>query len=401
MRGSTRKRGNTWTAYYDGPPDPHTGKRQQRSKGGFKRQKDAQAFLNRTLPTVDDGTYVEPSKQPLARYLLDEWLPGIRSTIRPLSAHRYERVATLYVAERDIGGSPLRGLTGAHLNALYAELEAEGLSIATRRLVHAVLRRALNDAVRWGKLSRNPAAAADPPSLPRSHAQSWSARELRAFLTQVRGMRLYALWRLAATTGMRRGELLGLPWQHVDLEQGRLRVEQQLVPTKGGPTFGPPKSRRSERTIALDPDTVQALREHRAAQVLERDFAGAAYQDHDLVFADGLGGPIYPTRLGEWFVYARKAAGIPTGTLHTLRHTAATLALTANPPVPLHVVASRLGDDPKTVLATYAHLLPHSDEMAAAAVASALVDSPLTNPGAESPGSPQLQGIPPVSRPAD
>jgi integrase len=112
--------------------------------------------------------------------------------------------------------------------------------------------------VRWGKLARNPSNAADPPSLARSRAQSWSPRELRTFLEHVEGDRLVALWRLAATTGMRRGELLGLPWRCVDLDAGSLRVEQQLVPIKGGCAFGRPKSRRSERTIALDPDTVAA-----------------------------------------------------------------------------------------------------------------------------------------------
>jgi integrase len=186
---------------------------------------------------------------------------------------------------------------------------------------------------------------------------------------------------------MRRGELLGLPWRCVDLDGARLRVEQQLVPTKGGCTFGPPKSRRSERTIALDAVTVDALREHRATQLLERDLAGPAYEDHDLVFGDELGRPIYPQRLTEWFSRHRKAAGIPVGSLHILRHTSATLALTASPPVPLHVVAGRLGDDPKTILGTYAHLLPHSDAMAADAVAAAIVDKPLTNdeiPEAES-----------------
>ena len=178
---------------------------------------------------------------------------------------------------------------------------------------------------------------------------------------------------------MRRGELAGLTWRTVDLEGGRLRVEQQLDPTSGGLTFGPPKTRRSERTIALDPETVDALRHHRDAQVLERDLAGPAYVDHDLVFCNEVGAPIHPDRLTEWFATRRKAAGIPTGTLHVLRHTAATLALTAKPPVPLHVVAGRLGDDPKTVLATYAHLLPHSDAEAAQVVAAALVDKSLTN----------------------
>ena len=120
-----------------------------------------------------------------------------------------------------------------------------------------------------------------------------------------------------------------------------------------------------------------ALREHRATQQLERQLAGPAYHDQDLVYASELGEPISPTRLSVWFTKARKAAGIPVGTLHTLRHTAATVALTEG--VPLHVVAARLGDDPRTVLGTYAHLLPHSDAQAAIAVASVLDDKPLTN----------------------
>ena len=179
---------------------------------------------------------------------------------------------------------------------------------------------------------------------------------------------LYPLWRLAATTGMRRGELAGLPWRHLDLETGKLAVEQQLVPTRGGATLGPPKSSRSRRTIALDPETVETLRRHRDAQLLERDFAGEAYVDRDLVFADPLGGPTHPQRLTEQFAKQRKAAGIPSGTMHVLRHTAATLALTEG--VPVHIVAARLGDDPKIVLSTYAHLLPQSDELAAERVAA-------------------------------
>ena len=111
-------------------------------------------------------------------------------------------------------------------------------------------------------------------------------------------------------------------------------------------------------------------------QVLERDLAGPAYEDGDLVFYDEIGRPIHPQRLSDWFTRSRKAAGVPTGSLHILRHTAATLALTATPPVPLHVVAGRLGDDPKTVLDTDAHLLSTSDEAAADVIAGALVAVP-------------------------
>ena len=224
--------------------------------------------------------------------------------------------------------------------------------------------------MRWGRLVRNPVDAANPPRAERSRAQAWTAKELGRFLEHVRGDRLFPLWRLAATTGMRRGELLGLTWRCLDLDGARLFRGAAIAPDCGGCTFGPPKSARSRRTIALDTETVAALSEHREAQLLERDFAGAAYVDADLVFCDELGGSIHPKRLTEWFGKHRKAAGIPTGTLHILRHTAATLALTEG--VPVHIVAARLGDDPNTVLSTYAHLLPQSDELAAERVAALL-----------------------------
>ena len=392
MRGSTRKRGSTWWAYWDLLPDPQTGKRRQKAKGGFTTRKAAQAHLANVIVDVNDGGYVEPSKTPLATFMRDEWLPAIRGQLRPSTAYTYERIVRVQIERRDIGTIPLRALSPGHVNGWLGELEAANLSAATRRLAFAVLRRAIGDAMRWDRVRRNVAAAADPPAVPATRVHAWTAAELRRFLDRVRYDRLYGLWRLDGTTGMRRGELLGLTWQELDLDARRLRVTQQLLPRQARcdacghkhASFGPPKSRRSERTVALDHGTVDALRSHQDAQLVERDRAGAAYRDHDLVFADEIGAPIDPRRLSEAFVHHRKAAKIPTGSLHVLRHTAATLALTASPPVPLHVVAARLGDDPKVVLSTYSHVLPHSDELAAEAVAAQLVDSSLTQ-GAESP----------------
>jgi integrase len=103
---------------------------------------------------------------------------------------------------------------------------------------------------------------------------------------------------------------------------------------------------------------------------LERDFAADAYEDRDLVFCDELGGPINPQRLSHRFAALRVEAGLPAGSLHTLRHTAATLALTSE--VPVHIVAARLGDRPEQILSTYSHLLPRSDEIAAERVAAAI-----------------------------
>jgi len=157
------------------------------------------------------------------------------------------------------------------------------------------------------------------------------------------------------------------------------RVERQLIPTKGVATFGPPKSKRSERTIALDPATVDALRAHRDVQQLERDLAGPAYDDGDLVFCNELGRPINPELLSKSFAKHRKAAGIPTGPpAHVAPHGrhARSDGHAACPPARC---SGSLGDDPKTVLSTYAHLLPHSDAMAAEVVASVLADKPSTN----------------------
>jgi integrase len=369
MRGHVRKRGSSWTVVYDEGYDEH-GRRRQRTKGGFPTRREAQAFLTDVLARLGDGSYAQPSKQTLGDYLTREWLLAIESTVRPLTFTQYRSVVRIRIVPT-LSHLRLQALTGGHLNTLYRELEQAGLSVATRRQTHAVLHRALRDAVRWGKLIRNPADMADPPAAARTRVQSWTSKELGRFLEHTRGDRLFALWRLAATTGLRRGELAGLTWRCLDLENARVSVEQQLIPTRGGVSFGPPKSTRSRRTVALDAETADVLREHREMQLAERVFAADAYLDQDLVFADELGGPIHPQRLTERFGELRKVSGLPTGTLHVLRHTAATLALTSG--IPVHIVAARIGDNANTVLSAYAHLLPQSDELAAERVAALLV----------------------------
>jgi integrase len=366
VRGSVRKRGKTWSVIYD-ESRAEDGKRAQRWKGGFATKREAQAFLASTVSSLGDGSYAQPSKTTLAAFLRDEWLPAVEATLRPLSYVQYEQAVRLRIVPR-LGHRRLQALTGGDVNGLHRDLEQAGLSISSRRLTHAVLHRALRDAVRWGKLLRNPVDMADPPAAVRSRVQAWTAKDLGRFLDHARSNRLFPLWRLGAMTGMRRGELAGLTWRCLDLDAALLSVEQQLLPTRGGCTFGPPKSERSRRTIALDPGTVEVLADWREVQLAERTFAGPAYVDADLVFADELGSPVHPQHLTWRFAQLREAAGIPSGTLHVLRHTAATLMLTSG--IPVHVAAARLGDNPNTVLSTYAHLLPQSDTEAAELVAA-------------------------------
>ena len=128
MRGSTRKRGGIMDCVWD-TVDVITGSRKQKSKGGFRTQKEAQRHLASVITQVSEGTYVEPSKQPLGQFMLDEWLPGIGGTVRPSARLHYEGTTRRYIAKRDVGAIPLRALTPGHLNALYSELEQDGLSI--------------------------------------------------------------------------------------------------------------------------------------------------------------------------------------------------------------------------------------------------------------------------------
>jgi integrase len=367
ISGSIKHRGNRWQALWDLPPGLDGNRRQKAAT--FKTQREAKEHLASVATQLNQGTYAEPSRQPLAHYLEREWLPAVAGTVRPATHQRYASVVAKQIATHDIGATPLRSITGGMINALSHELEREGLSVGSRRLVHGVLSHALADAVRWDKLTRSPAAAADPPKASSTKVRSWSERELRQFLDHVRGDRMFACWRLMATSGCRRGEALGIQWQTVDLERGRLRIEQQLVQVDGVCKFGPTKSSRGNRTIALDPVTTEILLHHREVQQLERDLAGDAYEDNDLMFADELGRMIPPWWLTDAFARLRKAAGLPTGSLHILRHTVATIGLRT---IPLHVIAARLGDDPRQILSTYAHLLPQSDSEAAAAIAAAV-----------------------------
>jgi integrase len=282
---------------------------------------------------------------PRARMAAGDPRRAATADVRELSEDRRH----LHSAGADWAGTDARA-ERAHSSALYRTLDERGLAVGTRRLIHATLQRALNNAVAWDKIKVNAAVKANPPRQSTVRAQAWSTREVRRFLEYVKSDGLAALWRLALATGRRRGELAGLRWQDVDVDAWRLHVRQQALPTPGEVRFGPPKSRRSEGSIALDAETVEALRRHHDTQQLERSVAAGAYQDFDLVFCDAIGRPIRPTKLGEKFVELRKAAGIPVGSLHTTRHTHIMIALTEG--VPVHVAAARAGDRPEQILSS-------------------------------------------------
>ena len=309
---------------------------------------------------------------------LDEWLDAIRTTLRSGTLRSYRTNVNTHVKPR-VGDMRLRSLGPSHLNRMYAELlehgranGAGGLSPRTVRYTHAIVHRALRDAVRWGRLSRNPSDMADPPKPNSPEMRVWTVDELRRFLKASESDRVSAAWLLLATTGLRRGELLGLRWEDVDLVSGRAAVVQALGSHAGKLVFVPPKTSSSRRSIVLDPATVDALRRHHNRQAVERHEWGPAYTESGLVFTREDGTPVRPDSFSRRFVAMVEAAGVPPIRLHDVRHTYATVALSAG--THPKVVAERLGHATIAItLDTYSHVLPSLQEQAAARLAELIL----------------------------
>lgn len=202
----------------------------------------------------------------------------------------------------------------------------------------------------------------------------WSAEQLAAFLASTSDDRLHELWYTAAFTGLRRGELLGLRWSDVTWSDeygrsGRLRIRRGLVPVDGKATISSPKTEAGARDVAIDPDTVLALRRQAARQLDDHDRWGDAWQDTDYCFTIANGQPLHPERATKLFREAIEQAKLPRIRLHDLRHTHATLGLEAG--IPVKVISQRLGHSSTRITQdVYQHVLREVQEDAAVQIAA-------------------------------
>lgn len=385
MRGRVFKRGPSWSYMVDTGQDPATGKRRQVMKGGHRTRRDAEAALADVLTQAQAGTFTAPSRRKLRTFLEVDWLPAVRSRLAPTTSATYSTFVAKYVVPH-VGAVPLAAVTPATLNGLYALLLEGGgkgggpLAAKTVRGVHGVLRSAFADAVRWGMVPRNPATAADPPAVNRRPMAVWSPDQLGRFLASVEGDRLAAMWAVFATTGMRRSEVVGLPWSSVDLTAGRLAVTQTATQAGHAVVVAEStKTARSRRVVALDPATVAGLRAHRRRQVEERLAAGPVWVDTGLVFTREDGAGLDPAWVTKTFHRLSDRAGLPRIRLHDVRHSWATAALGAG--VPLKVVSERLGHASVSITAdTYQHVVDGMDRDAADRVAGLIFGSGVSIP---------------------
>jgi integrase len=326
--------------------------------------------MKRLEAEVVDGTYIERSRVTLGQYL-EEWLAACRN-LRPNTARDYSVSIHKHINPR-IGNVRLQAVDRLQIRGLYRKLAESGLSEKTIHNIHVCLHKALQDGVDDGLLRRNPAQRAHTMPKDRPEMETWSGDELAAFLAFTAQDRDLVLYHVAAATGMRRGELLGLRWRDVDLDGAKLSVRQQFTRQGNDLGFGPPKSRKSIRTIDVDEETIALLREQHGRQRFERRAWGTAYRaDLDLVFCRPGGSPEDPNVIGRRFVRrVRDLRILPTIALHGLRHTHATLLLEAG--VDVKTVSERLGhDNVQTTLQLYGHVTQGMRSNAAARFGSLL-----------------------------
>lgn len=386
----------------------------------FALKRDASSWVADIIRERDSGGVVEPAAMTVAEYL-EHWLTtAVEPALRSNTAESYRTTVKTYLTPH-VGDVRLKDLKPLHIQAAYTAIQKGGRSGRTVRYAHAVLRNALDQAVAWRMLARNPAAAGIKlPKQTRQEIQPLTADEAGEFIMIARTHRLGPLFETALVTGMRPGELLGLHWRDVDLASGSISIRRTLTWTREGWSLNEPKTARGNRTIPIPATTAGMVREWQATQATERMAAGTAWQGSanprdGFVFTAPLGGPIerrnvvnrgFKPILTQYRQAQEQArvqadAGISTERIandlgqplpvirrwidadglvparlrmYDLRHTCATLMLLAG--VNPKVVSERLGHASVVLtLDTYSHVLPNMQEDATARLAAVVYGS--------------------------
>ncbi len=431
MKGSVYQRRTTWTYRFRGPEkDLATGEYPTISKGGFPTEKEAWKACREAMREADCGRFVRSSARTLGQFLT-EWFKAVEASLDATTWQNWKDYADAYIVPR-IGQQRLQRLDEPQLLKLYATLLAEGrikgnrdvdmynywskrvidgesptarevsencgttihaartavrryksgiiakelpkgLAPKTVRNIHAMLHRALVDAVAWKYIAYNPASNIKPPKRPRRRRTVWNPDQIQTFLKSVQNDRFAALFMLELTTGIRRGQICGLKWADVDLDAGEITVHDNRVVVAGqARDKAGGKTRNADKTISIDRVTLAALRRWRLHQDGDREFFGDDYHPEDYVFTFEDGRPPHPDTIRQRFDRLAAAAGLSRITFHDLRHSYATAALKAG--VSPKVVSERIGHaDVGFFLQTYAHVLKNDDRAAAEQAASFLI----------------------------
>jgi len=369
MQGSLRQRKpGVWQVRVCAGRDPLTRRWRYitRTVRGGKRE--AQRAAAELVAEIERG--LAPTVRGTVAQLLDQWMAHVEAQGRSPSTLMANRSCIRANIVPALGHLQLSELRAADIDALYARLLAKGLSTLTVRKCHAILSASCRQAVRWGWLDRSPVERATPPSTIGREVVPPTIGEVRTLIRAAEGTNpdLATLIYVAATTGCRRGELCGLRWSDIDLEDETV-VIRRAIGDADGKTYVKGTKTHQARRIALDPSTVEVLRRHRAAVVKRAEEAGVELGSDAYVWSQHLdaSAPYRPDRVTGSFRNLTRRLGLGHVTFHALRHFSATSL--AGTGVAVRTIAGRLGHaNPNLTLRTYAHFLEVADRDAARAL---------------------------------
>jgi len=376
MRGNITRRGkSSWRLKFDDSIDPASGKRRTRYVTVRGKRQDAERELTRLLNETHNGTLIEPSKVTVAEYIRT-WLDSAHG-LSPKTVERYRQLADQQIIPH-LGAVQLQKLKPSQVQDWHAMIMRGGgkdgrpLSARTVGHAHRVLHRALQRAVENETLPRNVASVIRPPKVEVKEVEILGANDIGVVLAKLDGHALYPIVALALGTGMRRGELLALRWEDVDIDGATVRVVRALEETGAGLRFKAPKTRHGRRTISLPGRAVEALRAHRLKQLELRVALGQGKPEPGaLVFGTIEGAPLSPDNLSRDWRRVVAALDLPRVKLHALRHSHASALIASG--LDVLTVSRRLGHgSPVVTLSTYAHLFAKTDYQAADAIEASL-----------------------------
>lgn len=322
-----------WEARYTAGIDKD-GKQIQRSIYA-KSSDEIKKKLRKVLSSIDNGTYIEPTKTTVSSWL-DTWFDTYKKpSVKAKTLECYDNIIRNHI-KPGIGSVLLKDLRPEQVQKLYNDI-AKKLSSRMAELTHVTLHAALQQALKNDLISRNVSEAATLPKKVKKEPRVLTTEEQQKFTEAFKGNRLEAAFTLDLFTGLRRGELLGLRWKDIDFKNKLIKVNQTLcrvknfddtvIKTKTKLVFDTPKTEKGKRVIPLLDEVIEALKSHRTRQKTEKFKVGEIYQDNDLVFCTTIGTPLDPRKFNDLFHEVVEKAGIGRANIHALRHTFATRGL--------------------------------------------------------------------------
>jgi integrase len=379
MKGHIKERSPGRWAIVLSLTDPATGERKLKWHSFKGNKRGAQDECARLIADMRRGTYIEPSKETLDKFL-DRWLDHIKSQVSPKTYERYAGLINQNIKPL-LGAVILTKLKAVQISQAYAKALAGGrrdakeggLAPRTVGHMHRVLRHALSQAVRWEELARNPADAVDPPKIEWKPLQTYDLPQTADVVEYFRNRTLYIPVLLAALCGLRRGEICALRWKHVDLSTGQLSVVESLEQTRAGLRFKSPKSGKG-RTVALQQTVIDELRAYRAKRAQEMLRLGVGLSDDDLVITHEDGSQVTPIYVSQQWGRLIAKTKLARLRFHDLRHAHATHLLGNG--VHPKIASERLGHSKVGItLDLYSHVIPGMQADAAATVDAAFQEA--------------------------